>query len=68
MVGEESAGNADQLGDEDRAFLRALLGYSSAPELIPIVVFLLYLLPVMLLFLATRGFLVKGMTGTTKGL
>lgn len=28
----------------------------------------LYLLPVMLLFLATRSFLVKGMTGTTKGL
>ena len=28
----------------------------------------LYLLPVMLLFLVTRGFLVKGMTGTTKGL
>jgi multiple sugar transport system permease protein len=28
----------------------------------------LYLLPVMLLFLVTRGLLVKGMTGTTKGL
>src|ERR1700737_2729732 len=29
---------------------------------------LLYLLPVMLLFLATRSFLVKGMTATTKGM
>ena len=28
----------------------------------------LYLLPVMLLFLVTRGLLVKGMTGTTKGM
>jgi multiple sugar transport system permease protein len=28
----------------------------------------LYLLPVMVLFLVTRNFLVKGMTGTTKGL
>jgi multiple sugar transport system permease protein len=29
---------------------------------------LLYLLPVLLLFLATRGFLVRGMTATTKGI
>jgi ABC-type glycerol-3-phosphate transport system permease component len=29
---------------------------------------LLYLLPVMLLFLVTRSFLVKGMFATTKGM